>query len=184
MNAPNATAGLEALGGMTAEVDKDNPDPAKTAAQKEQSDQAQAAADAALSGAKSWGMLMFTVGGFAQMIAPELRTLYTEERCFDWGQSAYAVAKKYGWDKPDMLPELALAGSTLGFAVPTFLLVRERIKAAREGGGPVGWAEKLGLWWRTRKARKMATAAVDPRRTAPATQAEKPAAGAAHGGQQ
>lgn len=156
-------SGLDALGGMTSEVDRDNPGPE----QKAQTAQAQADANTAEEGAKSWGMLMFTVGGFAQLFAPELRTLYSEERCLDWGKNAYAVAKKYGWDKTGMMPELALAGSTLGFFIPTYLLVSQRIKSAKEGGGPIGWMDKLGLWWRTRKARKSATEA--------ATAAAKPA---------
>ena len=133
---------------MTRETEGANPDPA--AAQAEQA--AQAKASEADMAAKQWGMLMFTVGGFCQMIAPELRQVYTEERCFAWGQQANAVAEKYGWNGPSAMPELALLASTAGFVVPTFFLMREKIRAAQQGNTPAGLAAKVGMWWRTRKA--------------------------------
>lgn len=147
------TARLEALGGMTAETESANPDPAR--AQAEQAEQAKASA-ADLS-AKQWGMLMYTIGGMCQMIAPDLRHVYTEERCFQWGQSANAVAEKYGWNGPSSMPEIALIASTAGFAVPTWLLMKANIKAAQAGNSPASLAAKIGIWWRTRKARKVAT---------------------------
>lgn len=143
------TIRLEALGHMTQETEAANPS---------QEDQQQAAAaqskaaetDAA---AKAWGMMMYTIGGFCQMIAPELKPVYSEDRCFQWGQQANAVAEKYGWNGPSALPELALIASTAGFAVPTFFLMKARIKAAQGEPGPASWVAKMGLWWRTRKAR-------------------------------
>lgn len=164
--------GLEALAGMTAAVDGANPSPE----QQQDSQREQAAASEAEQGAQQWGMLMFTVGGFAQMLAPELKPVFSEDRCFHWGQQANAVAKKHGWATPDNMPELALLASTIGFAVPTFFLVREKISQAREGQGPASWIAKAGLWWRTRKARKAGAAMAEPQ------QAAQP--GAANGGQQ
>lgn len=145
---------LEALGSMTQETEAANPDPA--AAQAEQA--AQARASEADMAAKQWGMLMFTVGGFCQMIAPELKQVYSEDRCFAWGQQANAVAEKYGWNGPSAMPELALLASTAGFAVPTFFLMREKIRAAQAGNTPAGLAAKVGMWWRTRKATAKAKA--------------------------
>lgn len=147
---------LEALGGMTEELDAANPDPA----QRQAEEAAQAAeverATAADLAAKQWGMLMFTIGGFACMVAPDLKPVYSEERCFNWGQQANTVAEKYGWNGPSAMPELALIASTAGFAIPTFFAVRASIAAARDGKGPAGWLARVGLWWRTRKARKAA----------------------------
>lgn len=143
---------LEALGGMAEELDAANP--SQEQQQQQAEEQAQAAeADMA---AKQWGMLMFTVGGFACMVAPELKPVYSEERCFNWGQQANAVAEKYGWSGPSAMPELALLASTAGFLVPTFFTIRAKIAEAKDGSGPAGWLAKVGLWWRTRKARKAA----------------------------
>lgn len=142
---------LEALGRMTTETDAENPDPNEQARQAEQAEQA-TASDLA---AKQWGMLMFTVGGLAQMIAPELRPVYSEERCFAWGQQANAVAEKHGWNGPSAMPEIALIASTAGFLVPTFLVIRgkvEQAKAAKDGT----LIEKMAAWWQHRKAKAAA----------------------------
>lgn len=152
MSTENPTIRLEALAGMTADTEGDNP--SQEAQQEAAAEQARTSeADAA---AKAWGMLMFTIGGFAQMIAPELKPVYSEDRCFQWGQQANAVAEKYGWAGPSALPELALIASTAGFAVPTYFLMKARIQQAQAGEGPSTWAAKMGLWWRTRKARAAA----------------------------
>lgn len=150
--ATNTTASLEALAGMAQETDAANPGPEQQQAQAEE----QARASEADMAAKQWGMLMYTVGGFAQMIAPELKQVYSEERCFAWGQQANAVAEKYGWSGPTAMPELALIASTAGFAVPTYFLIRDKLTQAQDGKGPQGWIAKVGLWWRTRKARAQA----------------------------
>jgi hypothetical protein len=147
-------AKLKALGSMTDETDAANPDPEQQARAAEREQQATASDIAA----KQWGMLMFTVGGFAQMIAPELRPVYSEERCFAWGQQANAVAEKYGWNGPSAMPEIALIASTAGFLVPTWLVLRQKVeqaKAAKDGT----LAEKLAAWWHNRKARKAAATA-------------------------
>lgn len=149
MSTDNPTLRLEALGPMTQETENANPDPAKAQADQ---DEATRASEADMS-AKQWGMLMYTIGGFCQMIAPELRQVYTEERCFQWGQSANLVAEKYGWNGPSSMPELALIASTAGFAVPTYLLMKANIKQAQAGNSPASLAAKIGIWWRTRKAR-------------------------------
>lgn len=156
--------GLEALAGMAQQVDGANP-----SAEQQQAEQAKAAAASEFDqAAMQWGMLMFTVGGFAQMIAPELKPVYTEENCFRWGQQANAVAQKYGWGSPSRMPELALITSTAGFAVPTFFLIREKLREAKEGKGPQSWLNKFGLWWRTRKARQAGAAMADPKKAAEA----------------
>jgi hypothetical protein len=140
---------LEQLASMAKEADDANPSAEQQQQQAQQVEQATAADIAA----KQWGMMMFTIGGFACMIAPELKQVYAEERCFAWGQQANAVAEKYGWNGPSAMPELALIASTAGFVVPTYFLIRDKIATAKNGTGPASWAAKIGLWWRTRKAR-------------------------------
>jgi hypothetical protein len=156
---------LDALAGMTQATDAANP------SQEEQAQQAsqQAEQSARDQGARDWGMLMYTVGGFACMIAPELKPVYSEDRCFQWGQQANAVGEKYGWNGPSAMPELALLASTVGFAVPTYFLIKAKIQEAKTSGGPSGWMAKMGLWWRTRKARAAAT---EPPKQAPEAAAD------------
>lgn len=148
---PNPAARLEQLAPMAQEVDSANP-----SAEQQQQMQAEAeqvsVSDAA---AKQWGMLMFTVGGFACMIAPELRPIYAEDRCFAWGQQANAVAEKYGWNGPTAMPELALIASTLGFAVPSWIIIRQRMEQARTAKDGSLLA-KLGAWWQHRKDKRAA----------------------------
>ncbi len=145
---------LEALAGMTQEADAANP----SAEQQQAAAVEQAQATEAEQSAKQWGILMFTIGGFAQMIAPELKAVYSEDRCLAWGMQANAVAEKYGMNGPSAMPELALIASTAGFFLPTFFIVRSKIKEAKDGTGPASWAARAGLWWRTRRARRAAAA--------------------------
>lgn len=146
---PDPSIRLEQLATMTQEADAANPSAEQQQQQQQQAEQATAADIAA----KQWGMLMYTVGGFACMIAPELKQVYAEDRCFAWGQQANAVAEKYGWNGPTAMPELALIASTAGFAIPTYFLIRDKLATAQKGTGPASWAARVGLWWRTRKAR-------------------------------
>lgn len=153
---------LEQLQGMTQEADAANP----SAAEQQQAAQQQEQASAADIAAKQWGMLMYTIGGFACMMAPELKPVYSEDRCFAWGQQCNEVAVKYGWDGPSAMPELALIASTAGFAVPTYFVMRQKIgqaKAAKDGS----MLEKIAAWWAHRKARR--AAAVPPTDTEPGT---------------
>lgn len=162
-NPDNPNPRLAALENQTKATEAENP--SHEDQQREQVEQEQAsAADQA---AKQWGMLMYTIGGFACMIAPELKPVYAEERCFTWGQQVNAVAEKYGWDGPSAMPELALIASTAGFALPTYFLVRDKLKQAETGSGPSTWWSKAGLWWRTRKARAAAKATPEPAEWAP-----------------
>ena len=146
----DSAARLEQLATMAKETDAANPSAEQQQQQAAQAEQISAADMAA----RQWGMMMFTIGGFACMIAPELKQMYAEERCFAWGQQANAVAEKYGWNGPSAMPELALIASTAGFAVPTYFLIRDKMATAQKGTGLASWAARLGLWWRTRKARQ------------------------------
>ena len=146
-----STKRLEQLQGLTQEADAANP----SAEQQQQAAQEQATISAADIAAKQWGMLMYTIGGFACMIAPELKPVYSEDRCFQWGQQCNEVAVKYGWDGPSAMPELALIASTAGFAVPTYFVMRQKMeqaKAVKDGS----LIEKMAAWWQHRKARRAA----------------------------
>jgi hypothetical protein len=144
---------LAGLGSMTKEVDEANP----TAEQQQAAQQQAEAISAAEQGAREWGILMFTVGGFATMIAPELKPIYSQERCLEWGQHAHNVCHKYGWTGPSNMPEVALLASTIGFALPSYMVISAKLrdlKASKDGT----WLEKAAAWWRNRKGRKAAAA--------------------------
>jgi hypothetical protein len=153
MSTDSPQSRLEALAELTADVDAANPSMEQRAAEAQEEKQA-AAVDQA---AKDWGYIPFTIGSTLAMIAPELKAVYTEEACLQWGTHAAAVAEKYGWKSPAS-PEIALAACTLQFAVPSVLIVREKLREMREGKA-TGLLAKVGVWWRTRKAAKAAEAA-------------------------
>jgi hypothetical protein len=149
MEGQTNTDRLEGLASMAQEVDGAHP----TAEQQQAEQVAAQALSAAEQGAREWGVLMFAVGGFATMIAPELRPVYSQERCLDWGQHAQQVCEKYGWTGPSNMPEVALIASTIGFAVPTYMVVSQKmgdLKTSKDGT----WLQKAGAWWRNRKAKK------------------------------
>lgn len=140
---------LEALQGMTDEVDAMNPSPEAAAAAAAQAD----AANAQDAGAKAWGGVMFIVGGAVCMLAPELNKVYTEAACLAWGKNAQAVSDKRGWGSPSNLPEISLLASTLMMLVPTVLVLRSKMQQA-EKNDPAGVMAKVVLWWRARRAKK------------------------------
>jgi hypothetical protein len=152
----NPTQRLEALGTLTAEVDAANPTPEAVAAQEAE----EKAVEQVNAAARSWGMIPYSIGGTLAILAPELRQVYTEEACYEWGKAAAAVSTKYGWDGPDDMPELALITASMGFAVPSFFIVRDKMRELREGKA-TGLLAKIGVWWRDRKAKKAAAEKAD-----------------------
>lgn len=145
-----STEKLEGLSGLVGEADAVG---GPTPEQVEQ--QAEATADEMA--AREWGGIAWSVGGFLSLMAPELKQVYTEERCLAWGATVVPVAKKYGWDGVSRFPELALCVSTMALAVPTFFVIRARLtedgKPGQEQGGVMGALRK---WWRNRRAAKAA----------------------------
>jgi hypothetical protein len=141
---------LESLGNLTASVDAENPTPEQQQAQDKEQAQ-QAAID---QGAHEWAMLMMTIGGFAAMIEPTISQVYTQEACEKWGVSANEVAQKYGFTGGVVTsPEFSLIVSTAGLAIPTYIIIKAKMNEAANGGEPKSLLARIGLWWRTRKAR-------------------------------
>lgn len=145
--------GLDALDNLVEETDAANPGPE----QRQQEQREQEEAEQIEQGAKDWAMVPFMIGGLATMFAPELAPVYTKERCLIWGRHANQVAVKWGWNSPSNMPELGLAACTISFALPTFLVLREKLREMKEGKAS-GLMAKVGLWWRSRKAAKAAKA--------------------------
>jgi hypothetical protein len=78
--------------------------------------------------AKEWGMVAFVVGNALAMIAPSLKSVYTEQACQAWGHAMVPVADKYGWNGPGNVPEIGLAIATIGLALPSYLAVKAELK--------------------------------------------------------
>lgn len=144
---------LDAMKGVTQQTDNANPDPEKEREKKE--------ADAE---AMDWASIPFTLGKFLTMIEPALAPVYAPDKCLAWGKAAHLTAKKHGWSSPSKLPELALALSSLTFAVPSVILIRQRVKVLKEAQDGSAWS-KVAIWWGERKRQraeaKAAKAAAD-----------------------
>lgn len=121
---------LAALEVTVGEIDSSSP--AALAQQAEQ----QAQVTASEAGAKAWAQLPAMIGGLIGMLAPEVQDFYSEKACGEWGVAMQAVAEKRGWSTPDGVPEIALAASTLGMAVPTWLIVSAKLKAIKANQAP------------------------------------------------
>jgi len=120
---------LEALGGTVAELDDELTPrtPEEQAAQDKAAEQADPVYQA-----RAWGALAYSVGGMLSMIAPELKQVYTEDACLAWGHAVVPVAEKYGWSGPSNVPELGLILATVPLALPSFFIVREKLRAMRK----------------------------------------------------
>lgn len=143
---------LDALQDLIHEVDGEGP----PTAEQQQAASAETDLDQA---AREWGSIVFMVGHAAAMIAPELRQVYTEDACINWGRAMVPVAKKYGWDGPSNVPELGLLIASAGLVVPSVFAIRARLHALRDTEKPAGWLGGLRDWWQQRRAGKAAAAA-------------------------
>ena len=116
---------MQQLEAVVGEVDASGP---PTEAQQQEQQQQEAAA----TGAQEWGAVMQMIGGGLSMLAPELGEVYTEDACGRWGLAMQAVADKYGWNGPSGIPEFALVMTTAPLAVPSYLILREKVRQIRE----------------------------------------------------
>lgn len=139
---------MEALGGLVEDVDGEGP-----AAQEEQA-QAQQAEQGIEESARQWGAIAFMLGHAAAMVAPELKQVYTEDACMNWGRAMNPVAEKYGWNGAGAIPELGLLIATAGLVVPSVFAIRARLAAVNDGKEKSTWLGSMRQWWLDRKARK------------------------------
>ena len=138
---------LEALAGVVDEADAlGGPTPEQAQQQQEaEDDDAQA---------REWGMIPYTVGSALAMFVPELRHVYTEDRCLAWGRSVVPVANKYGWNAGGV-PELGLLLSTAGLVLPTVFLIRKRLTEEPDAKDSGVWSA-VRAWWRDKRAKRAA----------------------------
>lgn len=150
------TQKLEALGELVDEVE--GPSPEQAQQQQAEAEQAQAMDE----GARQWGVIAYMLGNAVGMFVPEAKAIYTEDACMNWGRAMMPVAQKRGWNSPSALPELGLFIATAGLVVPTFLLIRAKVAAIKEGREGVEKAGVVGqvvAWWKARRAAKEAAQA-------------------------
>ncbi len=136
---------LEALAHMTADVDAENPTPEQQQANQQQ----QQAAQQSEAGAQEWGVMLFSLGGVLTMVAPELKPVYSEERCLQWGHHMHMVAEKHGWNAPAHSPEFALLIASVSFIVPTLAIVPGKIRELRKQQNSL--VGRIAAWWQRRK---------------------------------
>lgn len=85
--------------------------------------------------AQAWGQIAMMVGGVLGMALPELKSVYTEAACLEWGGGMAAVSDKYGWDAGDTAakwaPECMLLMASVPLIVPTVQAIKARQAAAK-----------------------------------------------------
>lgn len=82
-----------------------------------------------------WAVIPKMIGGALAMAIPELESVYSDAKCFAWGQSMAAVVAVEGWEASEKLarwtPWLALVGTSAAFVIPTYHAVK-RFQAMNE----------------------------------------------------
>lgn len=155
-NTNTDTARLEALGAATQEIDSANPTPEQAQQQEQEAQQVSQTEQ----GAKEWGLLLFSLGGLLSMIAAELKPVYSEDRCMLWGQHMQVVCDKHGWGSPKHSPEVSLLMVSIGFVVPTVLILPDRIRAAKKLNN--SFVGRVAGWWARRRGAQPAKAEEQP----------------------
>lgn len=136
---------LEALADMTADVDSANPTPEQQRANADAAREAQQSED----GAREWGVMLYSIGSMLTMVAPELKAVYSEDRCLQWGHHMHLVAEKRGWNAPAHSPEFALLMVSVSFVVPTLAIVPAKIRELRKQQN--SFVGRVATWWQRRK---------------------------------
>lgn len=90
----------------------------------------------AIDPAIAWAQLPMMLGGILAMAMPELKNVYTEPACMQWGGAMSQVAEKYGWDAQETMsrfgPEIALTIASLPLIIPTVSAIKKkRAEAAK-----------------------------------------------------
>lgn len=85
--------------------------------------------------ALAWGQVAMMFGGILGMAMPELKSVYTEQACMDWGGGMAQVAAKYGWEADETIakfgPECALAIASFPLVAGTVVAIKSRQAASK-----------------------------------------------------
>jgi hypothetical protein len=84
----------------------------------------------AMAPAIAWAQVPMMLGGILSMAMPELKNVYTEPACMQWGGAMSQVAAKHGWDAQETMakwgPEIALAMASLPLIAPTVAAIKKK----------------------------------------------------------
>jgi len=90
--------------------------------------------------AREWAQCPFIFGSIVCEAMPELRPVYTEDRCIAWGRAMVPVAEKHGWNVPAVLMYASLAAATWGMVRPTIRAAVAHRQAHQAGQAAPGQA--------------------------------------------
>lgn len=129
-SAPGGPPELDALGRIELEAMGDEQERA-TAEEKILNPEPEPVIDPA----QAWATMAKTVGGLLGMALPELRDVYTDAACLDWGRGMSLVADKYEWNADETMakwaPECTLIMASIPLIVPTVFAIKERVAASK-----------------------------------------------------
>lgn len=103
----------------------------ETEAERKAREQA-AQGDADKKEAAQWAGIPYVFGAIVGEAMPELRPVYSEERCMDWGEKMLPVARHYGWNVGVFGLWAGLLAASWQMIKPTASAVIQRRKAAEE----------------------------------------------------
>ena|SRR5258706_903595 len=76
--------------------------------------------------AKAWAGIPYLLGGLLSKALPELREVYTEAACLEWGRATVPVARKYNWSLSGFELEGAWVICSWGLLSPAWDAVKRR----------------------------------------------------------
>jgi hypothetical protein len=76
--------------------------------------------------AREWASVPYVLGGLLARALPELKAVYTESACLDWGRATVPVARKYNWSLGRWTAEFSWLGATWGLLAPAFDAIKKR----------------------------------------------------------
>ena len=82
--------------------------------------------------AEEWAMLPAVLGSILAIGLPEVREVYSEANCKEWGRAMVPVAEKYGWDSGLLGPEVGLLAASAPMVIGTAFAIRSRRAAKHE----------------------------------------------------
>lgn len=122
--------GIDALDRIALEASGD-----ENAAQAAENELLNPEPEGAIDPAAAWAQLPMMFGGILSIAMPEMKGVYTEDKCLAWGAAMAQVAQKYGWDAGETMsrwaPEIALTVASIPLVLPTMEAIKQRKIAAR-----------------------------------------------------
>lgn len=81
--------------------------------------------------ALAWAEIPQMVGQMLTMALPELKPVYTDKACLEWGKSMHRLAVKRGWSADGLPPEVSVALVSATIVIPTAIAIKMRRQVAK-----------------------------------------------------